>query len=134
MVQRTNANGQFRFKQVSLGEYVLTVEAAGYAPQQRYVKVTPRAAPQDFTLKAGQLVRGRVVDSTGKPIGGLCVVLNRWHCHTDPHGYFHWTAETPVPEQVDLRINKNFSRRYKTLETTVSLSHIGRQPITLKHN
>ena len=131
---RTNANGQFLFKHVSLGEYVLTVQADGYAPQQRHVKVAPRAVSQDFTLKAGQLVRGRVVDSTGKPIGGLCVVLNRWHCHTDPHGYFHWSAEAPVPQQVNLRINKNFSRRYKTLKTTVALSRIGRQPIVLPRN
>jgi protocatechuate 3,4-dioxygenase beta subunit len=131
---RTNASGQFRFKHVPLGEYVLTVEADGYAPQQRHVQVAPQAMPQDFTLKAGQLVRGRVVNSTGKPLGGLCVALNRWHCHTDPHGYFHWSAEVPVPEQVNLRINKNFSRRYETLETTVTLSRIGRQPITLKHN
>ena len=131
---RTNANGEFRFKRVSLGEYVLTVEAAGYAPQQRHVKVEPRALSQDFTLESGQLVRGQVVDPAGKPIGGLCVVLNRWHCHTDPHGYFHWSAKAPVPEQVNVRINKRYSGRYKTLETTVPVSRLGRQPITLKHN
>ena len=61
------------------------------------------------------------------------VVLNDWHCHTDPLGYYHWSVEAPVPEEVTLRINKRYSARYETLKTTVALSDLDGQPIILKN-
>ena len=43
----------FRFESVvKLGEYILTVEADGYAPQHRRVKVGPKIKPQEFLLRA----------------------------------------------------------------------------------
>ena len=131
---RTDAQGRFHFDDVDLGEYVLTVEADHYAPQHRHIKVGPQTQAQDFTLQPGQLVCGRVVDSKGQPIGGMCVVLDQWHCHTDRNGYFHWSVVTPVPEQVALRIfNRYYSDKYEMLETTVTLSQLESQPITLKN-
>ena len=38
---QTNANGQFRFDNVKLGEYILTVEVDGYAPQHRHINHRP---------------------------------------------------------------------------------------------
>jgi len=55
---RTDAQGRFRFDNVKLGEYVLTVEADRHAPQQRHIKVHTQPGPADFTLKDGRLVRG----------------------------------------------------------------------------
>jgi protocatechuate 3,4-dioxygenase beta subunit len=130
---RTDAQGQFRFDKVKLGEYVLTVEADRYAPQQRHIKVDTQPEPAEFTLKAGRLVRGRVVDAEGHPIGGVCVVLNHWHCHTDPQGYYHWSVVAPVPAQVTLRVYKRYNGDYETLKTTVALSQLESQPITLKN-
>ena len=129
---RTDARGHFRFRNVKLDEYVLTVEADNYAPQQRHIKVHTQLEPADFTLKHGRLVRGRVVDAEGHPGGGVCVVLNHWHCHTDPQGYYHWSAEAPVAAQVTLRVYKRYSNQYETLKTTVALSQLESQPITLK--
>ena len=40
---QTDAQGRFRFDSVKLAEYVLTVEANGYAPQHRHIKVGPEA-------------------------------------------------------------------------------------------
>ena len=131
-VVSTGARGGFRFDHVKLGEYVLTVEADGHASQQRHVQVGTQEEPQDFTLKPGRLVRGRVVDTQGQPIGGVCVVLNRWHCHTDPRGYFHWSAVAPLPDQVTLRVDKRYVGQYEPLKTTVTLSQLEHEPVMLK--
>ena len=130
---RTNTDGRFRFDDVRLGEYVLTVEAHNYAPQHRHVHVRPKPDPQEFTLKRGILVRNRVIDADGNPISGVCVVLNRWHCHTDHGGVFHWSVETPLPKDVTLRVDKRYSGEYETLERTLALSQLENQPVTLKN-
>ena len=128
---QTDAQGRFRFESVKPGEYVLTVEGDGYAPEHRHIKVRPEANLQEFQLKAGRKVSNRVVDNTGQPVAGACVVLNRWHIHTDSAGFFHWSVEAPLPEQVTLRVYKRYSDQYETLTTTVPLSQLERQPITL---
>jgi hypothetical protein len=130
---QTDTEGRFRFESVKLGEYVLTVESDGFAPQHRHINVRPQPKPVDFTLKPGQLVRGQVVDAEGEPIPSVCVVLNHWHCHTDPQGYFHWSLENPLPKQVTLEVHKRYSSQYEELKTTVALSQLEGQPITLKN-
>ena len=137
-VQADN-QGRYRFKSAKLGEYVLTVEANGYAPQFRHIKVEPKAKAQDFSMKAGRKVSNRVEDTKGKPIAGACVVLNNWHSHTDPDGFFHWSVESPLPEKTTYRVNKRYSAeirgstamKYDTLKGTVAISTIERQPFVL---
>ena len=128
---QTETEGHFRFESVKLGEYVLTVEADGYAPQHRHIKVGPEAKPQEFQLKTGQKICNRVVDDTGRPVPGACVVLNRWHVHTDRAGFFHWSVAAPLPEQVSIRVYKRYSGQYETLKTTVPFSQLERRPIIL---
>ena len=129
---QTDTEGRFRFESVKLGEYVLTVEANGHAPQHRHIKLGPQAEPQDFRMKAGRRVRSRVVDNTARPVPGACVVLNLWHIHTDTDGYFHWSVGAPLPEQVQIRIYKRYSGQYETLKTAVPFSQIERHPIILR--
>ena len=114
-----------------MSEYVLTAEADGYAPQHRHIKVEPEAKPQEFQLKPGRKVCKRVVDDTGHPVSGVCVVLNLWHVHTDRTGFFHWSVEAPLPEQVKIKVFKRYSGQYETLETTVPFSQIESQRIIL---
>jgi hypothetical protein len=128
---KTDTQGRFRFELVKLGEYVLTVEADGYASQHRHIKLAPEATPQEFRLKAGRKVRSRVMDNTRRPVPGACVVLNRWHIHTDRAGFFHWSVEAPLPGQVEIRVYKRYSSQYETLKTTLPFSQIERQPIIL---
>ena len=130
---KSDAEGRFDFHDVALGEYVLTVEADGYAPQHRHVNVRPQSQSQDFRLNPGRLVRSKVMDETGRGIPGICVVLNRWHVHTDSDGYFHWSLENPLPQQATLKVYKRYSGQYEELETTVALSQLESQPITLKN-
>ena len=129
---RTDAEGRFRFEAVKLGEYVLTVEADGHAPQHRHIKAGPRPNPQEFRLKPGRRVRSRVVDDAGRPVPGACVVLSRWHTHTDSDGFFHWSVAAPLPEHLEVRVYRNYSRSYETLKATVPFSEIERQPIVLR--
>ena len=112
-------------------EYVLTVEADGYAPQHRHIKVQPEPQAQDFRLNAGRKVSNRVVDEKGKPVAGACVVLNRWHVHTDPHGCFHWSVQASIPEQVEVGAYRRYSSQYGSLKKTLALSQIESQPIRL---
>ena len=128
---RTDEQGRYVFEDVDLGEYVLTVEADGHAPRHRHVKVGPQSKSEDFSLKPGRRVRGRVVVAAGQP-GGVCVELNQWHCHTDPRGYFHWSVEAPMPQQVTLQVYKKYNSRFETLKTTVPFSRIERKPIILR--
>ena len=131
---QTDAQGRFRFDSVKLGEYVLTVEAEGYAPQHRHIKAGPQAESQteEFRLKAGRRVRGRVVDQAGEPVPGACVVLNRWHVHTDLDGFFHWSVEAPVPERIAVKVSKRYVATYKPYQANVALSRLVSQPIVLE--
>ena len=129
---RSDPQGRFRFERVKLGEYVLTTEARGYAPQQRRIRVTPDPQPQEFRLDAGGLVRGQVHDDSGEPVPGGCVVVNQWHCHTDERGFFHWSVTGPVPSDVKIKIYKRYIDRYVPLEATISIADLASQPIVLK--
>ena len=143
---KSDTEGRFDFHDVALGEYVLTVEADGYAPQHCHVNVRAQFPSQDFRLNSGRLVRSKVMDETGQGIPGICVILNRWHVHTDSDGYFHRSLENPLPQQATLKVYKRYSGQYEELETlnqenpfwgsvlvTVALSQLESQPITLKN-
>ena len=62
----------------------------------------------------------------------MCVVLNRWHIYTDWDGYFHWSLEDPIPQQVTLEVHNKNSGQHHTLKTTASLSPLESQPIILQ--
>jgi RNA polymerase sigma factor (sigma-70 family) len=87
----TDAKGRFRFQNARERESVLTVQADGFAPQDRKVKVQADLDEQRFVLSKGGLLRGRVVDESAQPIARAAVVVAR-----DPRGYdtFEWRART----------------------------------------
>ena len=87
--------------------------------------------PSRRTLRPRQ-ASGRVVDEQGQPIGGVCVVLNHWHCHTNPRGFFHWPVTAALPYQVTLRVGKRYVGQYELLKTTVALGQLEHEPITLR--
>ena len=131
---QTDTQGRFRFESVKLGEYVLTVEAKGYAPQHRHTKVGPDVETEDFRLKAGRKVRSRVVDSTGRPVPSACVVLNNWHLHTDSKGFFHWSVKAPLPKQVQVNAYHLYHGHHGRLEKTLSIPQVESRPIILPGN
>ena len=133
-VVKTDARGQFTFENVKLAEYVLTVEADDYAPQWRHINVAadPKGRTQQFQLKSGSSVRGRAVDHTGKPVGGVCVVLDKLHIHADSNGFFHWAIDAPVPDEVNVKVYKRYNGDYTTFEEKVSPSRIEGEPIVVR--
>lgn len=130
----SDERGRFPFEAVKLGELILTVEADGYAPQCRRVKVGPEpdANATEFSLKPGRAVRGRILDSEGKPVSGASVVLNMWHVYSDQDGFFDWSVEAPIPRQVELKVYRRYDSRYERYEGTLELSRVEKQPIVLK--
>ena len=69
--------------------------------------------------RSDRLVRSQVMDETGAGGSpGTCVVLNRWHVHTDSGGYFPLVVEDPLPQQVTLKVYKRYGGDYETLKTT----------------
>lgn len=145
-IAKTDARGQFEFGNVNLCEYVLTVEAEGHAPQWRHINAgaEPQTHEQQFQLKAGRSIRGRVADQNGKPVGGACVVLDKCHIHADPDGYFSWAVDAPVPEEVTVTVYKRYSGEGTfglvafqsgapgTFEGRLSVARIANEPIILR--
>ena len=82
-------------------------------------------------MKSGRKVRSRVVDSTGRPVPGACVVLNNWHVHADPKGFFHWSVKAPLPKQVEVQVYRRYYGHYGSLKKTLSIRQIESRPITL---
>jgi beta-lactamase regulating signal transducer with metallopeptidase domain/uncharacterized GH25 family protein len=117
---RTDRDGNFQIAGVDpggeqLGRYdnatLLTIEAAGYAPE--LVNVVPDSRPQ-IQLKPGKMVEGRVIDENGKPVKGASVSARRWrekdnrlHLETksDAEGNFR-LSDVPV-DDVEYDIGKD---------------------------
>ena len=128
---QTDARGEFRFDAVELGEYVLTVEADGFAPQCRDVTARPECPAHAFQLKSGRALRGQVVDDAGQSVAGACVVLNQWHLHSDDGGYCDWAVEGHVPEQVEFRACKRYDGRYEEVRGCKTLAALESEAILL---
>ncbi len=115
----TEADGRFRFLQASKGvsffsgESFLTVEAAGHAPEARPVTVREGLPPVEFRLGPGRTIRGRIVDSQGRPIAAASVSLARWNgpptlrwrSETDTEGRFLWDGAPS--DQLTLNVERD---------------------------
>ncbi len=112
----TGANGRFQFMNWSpfsnpemaslVGERV-TVQAEGFAPQDRAVWATNRTEELRFTLGKGAVLRGRVTDEEGHPIANASVRVGiknsdlirfEWSAHSDEQGAFEWLNAPPTPQ------------------------------------
>ena len=84
---------------------ILTVQAAGHAPDLKQIVVHKEAEPVEFRLERGRTLRGQVVDKAGHPIAGAFVAVDTWRGHrslrwrvdTDAGGRFQWD-EAPADE------------------------------------
>jgi beta-lactamase regulating signal transducer with metallopeptidase domain/peroxiredoxin len=97
----TNERGEFSLENCTTGPTIITIEAEGFAPQFRDVRVEARTAPVEFQLtEPGSSLRGKVVDIEGKPVAGAYVAAARWRGHqslrlrvlTDREGRFAWRS------------------------------------------
>ena len=96
--RQTDASGSFVFSHTALGQVTLTFQATGYAPELKIIDTASDTNQLEVRLARGNTIRGRVVDSNGKPIEGVSVSTDWWRgkrtldwkSRTDAAGRFVW--------------------------------------------
>jgi protocatechuate 3,4-dioxygenase beta subunit len=99
---KTDANGQFTLRIAKAGDITIYIQAKGFAPEERAVKVVPGLPLVEFRLKKGEIIGGRVVDEGGNPIPGATIRTGSalpgriqpfsWSGKTDDNGRFVWDS------------------------------------------
>src|SRR5262249_17836121 len=74
---RTDAEGRFRLTLITPGPAVYWVLPQDYAPSIHGLKDNKRGDVGSFTLSQGVRFRGKVLDTKGKPVAGICVNAER---------------------------------------------------------
>ena len=78
----TDDRGEFTLENCEPGPSIVTVQAEGYAPRFRDVRVEAGAAPVVITLpEPGATLRVKVVDVEGKPVAGAILGVDTWRGH-----------------------------------------------------
>jgi RNA polymerase sigma factor (sigma-70 family) len=99
-------------------EMALTVQAEGFASTLRPITNAAEIPPQVIRLTPRRPLRGRVVDTQGRPIPGAVVEPTRefgngqldWEAETDADGRFVW-FEAPTAGTLYLNVSKPSLRR-----------------------
>ncbi|MDP2933494.1 MAG: carboxypeptidase regulatory-like domain-containing protein, partial [bacterium] len=106
-----DANGWFRFNNVTAGVEVFTAQCAGAAPQVLPVEIKPDMPPVIFTLEPANIINGRVVEVNGEPIKDASIEVAFWQgtgsvsfeTKTDAGGYFEWPDAPADEASFDIR-------------------------------
>ena len=71
-------------------------------PALRKVEIKQGMAPFDFRLQPGKELRIRFVDSAGKPIPGVYVMIDKWRGGKSLYNHRHPNVlNTQIPVQAD---------------------------------
>jgi hypothetical protein len=113
--QWTGPDGRFHFANISSDPRwmppesticFLTVQAEGYSPTDFRFDGPAPPAESRFTVSRGGVLRGRVVDESGRPVPKAAVQVCshsnakrfEWTATTDADGRFEWLSAPPKPE------------------------------------
>ena len=127
----TGPDGRFKlWFPIAAPESELAVSAAGYAPRLVNFKPGPELKPFTIVLTEGKTLRGRVLDTNGKPVEGAQVSVESWRANralkwwtqTDAEGRFVWDSAPDDP--VQFTINKNEYRPLRLQELTAASQEI----------
>ncbi len=99
----TDAKGRFQFPHTRPAALVLQVKAIGYAPELKSVLAKQKVEPITIQLGPPRTLRGRVVNSQGRPIFGALIVIDTWRTYrslgvyieSDADGRFEWQHAPP---------------------------------------
>jgi hypothetical protein len=108
----TDQKGHFHIHCMPGESMTMLVQVRGYQPVTRSFKARAGVQPVEFRLDPGKVMKGRVVDTAGKPIAGASVLmlnsarnrgifLRTW---TDMEGRFVW--DSAPDHSVELTIGK----------------------------
>ena len=106
--RKTGPDGGFEFKNAPAGQNLLTIQATGYAPEVKSLRISNRLTTLEFRLGPGRTIRGQVFDSKGKPLAGASIATSLWdprqsldgRYRTDAAGRFVW--ENAPSDSVEL--------------------------------
>jgi hypothetical protein len=105
---KTGSDGRFSFASSKRAEVVMIARAQGFAPASQRVRIEPKMAPIQFRLAKGNVIAGRVVDESGKPVSNASIsTVNseqqlsqeyfNWHAKSDIDGRFLWDSAPAFP-------------------------------------
>ena len=106
----TDAEGRFHIHLPRGGDVTLTAQVEGYQPMTLKVVAQPDSPPVEFRLARGRMLRGRVVDTQGKPIAGASLIIPSYGKHkgvffrkwTDAQGRFEWDSAPEGPVEFSI--------------------------------
>jgi thiol-disulfide isomerase/thioredoxin len=137
MPGKTDDKGQFRVTGIVPGKAKLLVLADNFAVQLIEVEAAESSKPVEVRLEPGHVLRGRVVDTKGRPMPNTYVSVQKWRTEnfiagfkTDTDGRFDWKS-APVDEVtltisgVDLMRRDPIIAKADGLEITITVpSHL----------
>jgi protocatechuate 3,4-dioxygenase beta subunit len=108
----TDGQGRFRFANARPGLLMLQVKAKGHAPEMTPITGKAGANPDRVTIRLGpaRQLKGRVVDSQGRPIADAFVGIDTWRTfrslgvffETDGDGRFRWEDAPADPVLINV--------------------------------
>jgi protocatechuate 3,4-dioxygenase beta subunit len=95
--------GRFQTLRLSPGEYPFTIVAPGYSPQRRMVAVKESMDDLKFTVKPGNRLALRFVDTAGVPVPKVSVTIASWRDEQALHNHHHpyYVPDSKIPRQAD---------------------------------
>jgi thiol-disulfide isomerase/thioredoxin/uncharacterized GH25 family protein len=134
---KTDANGRFSFGTKPREMTVITVKAKGHAPDLKQFVSGEMGAKHEveFHLQPARTLRGRIVDTAGKPVQGVTIYTDTWRgsrtlterLQTDAEGRFTW--DSAPADQVLLDI---FKMGYADLRNTPATASDQERVFTLR--
>lgn len=116
---KTNEQGVFVLKNCKPGPSAVTIQATGYSPEVKRIKIGQSTEAVDFQLGPAHVLRGRVVNRDGEPLSGVVVAPDTWkgfrtlenRMTTDAEGRFEWNGAPADGVQYSILKKGYMSRR-----------------------
>ena len=116
--ETTGADGRFRFGNAAAQDLILTVQAEGFVAKDMKFRVSGNTNEVRFELAVANVLRGQVVDESGKPMERAVVSpagsdFNNdrfsWIISTDERGKFRWLSAPPSQRSYNISDSHSYS-------------------------
>jgi protocatechuate 3,4-dioxygenase beta subunit len=110
---RTGADGAFSAPDAPDGPRVLLIQASGFTPLTHLQ--LERRLEERVVLRGGGTVAGTVVDSSGKPVGGVIVTADEVAAESDASGRYQLTGVAAGSREIRAVWKEEFAARRESL-------------------